>query len=212
MNTRILALVISTPLLAQTDLQTRLIIHPTVDLGGAALCGEVLRGWFLTGWSITNLRTETPNNTNLFGGLGYRGKNWWAEGMTHRQWRPQGGRDWMVDVRFQKQFAGRRAVSLYVESEFFLTRRAFYEFVIAEARILPVEKSRWFERWRIGGETENVHRAEARDSLALGARLTYPLGTFREWTLSSSLAYRVQSPEPNAFRFYLSVSRRFQKH
>lgn len=184
------------------DLQTRLIIHPTADLG---------RGFYVSGWSITNLKTQTPNNANLFGGLGYRTKTWWLEGMFQRQWRPQGGRDWMLDFRFQKQFAGRRSASLYAEAAPFLTRRAFYEFVIVEARIFPVERPRWWQRWRIGGETENVHRAEARDLLAAGGRLTYPFGTIGGWTLSFSLAYRLQSPEPDAIRFYFVVSRRFGK-
>ena len=187
-------------ILAQ-DLQTRLVFQSTVDLRG---------NWFVTGLGIGNFRTQTPNNVNLFGGIGYRSKTWWLQGTVQRQW-SKPGNNLLLDFRFHKQFAGRRAVSFYTEATPFLTRRAFYEFVIVEARIWSTAKPRWYQRWRAGGETENVHRSNVRDSLAAGVRLTYPIGMFRGWVLSSSLAYRVQSPEPNALRFYFSVNRRFGK-
>lgn len=177
-------------ILAQ-DLQTRLVFHPTVDLYG---------NWFAAGWGIGNFRTQTPNNVNLFGGIGYRGKNWWLEGMVQRQWSKPGD-NLLLDFRFQKQFINR--VSLYAEGAPFLNRRAFYEFVIVET---PV-----WGKLRVGGETENVHRAGAKYSLAVGPRASYPLGNIGGFNVVASVAYRAQHPEPSALRFYLSFNRRFGK-
>lgn len=172
------------------DLQSRLIVHPTADIS---------KKWFLTGWSIGNLRAKTPSNVNLFGGLGYRGKTWWLEGMIQRQWSRKGS-NVMFDVRFQKQFGSR--FSLYVEPASFLNQRAFCNFTIVEYRA--------FGKLRLGGETENVHRAGT-DSLALGPRISYSPGTLAGFSVVASVAYRVQRPEPEALRLYLAFHRRFAR-
>ncbi len=172
------------------DLQSRLIVHPTADIS---------EKWFLAGWGIGNLRVKTPSNANFFGGVGYRGSDWWIEGMIQRQWSRKGN-SVLFDVRFQKQFGNR--VSLYVEPAPFLNRRAFYNFTIVEYRA--------FGKLRLGGETENIHRAGA-DSLAFGPRVSYSLGTLAGFSVVASITYRMQRPEPDALRVYLAFHRRFAR-
>ena len=152
---------------------------------------------FLTVKSITNFRSETPNNTSLFAGIGRRGKSWWLEGMIQHQWRAVGNQ-WMLDFRFDKQ-AG--SWHLYAEGSPFLTRKAFYEFVIVERRT-----------WRgfsVGGETENSQQTGP-DILAIGPRVSRKLGNWAGFDVSLAGAIRF-SPiggyaEP---RLYLVFNRRF---
>jgi hypothetical protein len=193
MNSRITFLVLAflsvgTHAFAQ-DPQARLILHPTLT---------VSEHWFLTTWVIRNARTKAPSNVNLFTGIGYedRDAGWWLEGMVQRQWNGSGNA-WMLDARFQKQF---RRVSLYVEPSLFLSEPAFYEFVIVEWRL--------GRGVGVGGETENVHRA-GRDSVGVGPRVSFPLGTLGGAKLAGVAAYRIHPRERDVLRLYLSLHRRF---
>lgn len=172
------------------SIQFRSIVHPTVDITPRI---------FWANWAIGNARTKSPDNLNYFGGLGYRGSTWWVEGMVQRQW-SRAGNNFMLDVRFQKQFGNR--LTLYLEGAPFLTRRAFYDFTVVEYRT--------FGKVRLGGEKENIHRPGA-DSLAFGPRVSYPLGTLYGFSVVASVAWRIQHPKPDAIRAYLAFHRRFKR-
>lgn len=189
MRKELLWLFLSSTLSAQ-DWQNRNVVHVQADIS---------QKWFVAGWSITNLRTGTPNNTNLFGGLGYRGKAWWLEGMVQRQWSSKGNQV-MLDFRFDKQ-AGR--YHFYAEGSPFLTKKAFYEFVIVERRT--------WKGFALGAETENVHQ-DNRDTVQVGPRASRKLGRFAGFDVSMAAAVRL-SPvggrtEP---RLYVIFNRRITK-
>ena len=97
------------------DKQARFVFHLTKDIN---------ENWFITGWSVSNVRERALNNTNLFLGAGYRGKTWWLETMVQKQWhegvtKDPKGNDWMLDFRFQKLWNNR--FTLNAESSPFLT-------------------------------------------------------------------------------------------
>lgn len=175
-------------LAAAQDWQSRNVVHLQIDLE---------KNWFISLWSITNLRTETPNTTNLFTGIGRRGRGWWLEGMVQRQWNPKGNQ-WMLDARFDKQ-SGRW--HLYAEASPFLTRKAFYEFVIVERRT--------WKGLALGVETENLHQA-GRDTVQVGPRASRKLGRLAGFDVSLAGAVRFSliggHTEP---RLYLIFNRRF---
>ena len=171
------------------DLQNRSVIKTPLDLGDR---------WYVTFWSITNVKAQTPN-TNIFPGLGYRSKTWWAEGMIQKQWSSAGGL-WSADFRLRKQLTSR--LSLYVEPAILFPDPAFYEFVVLEGRV-----------WRnlsIGGETENVHRF-SRQSIAAGPRVGYVLGQRWGCEFATAFAYRfVPTGGKDEARLYLVVTRRIR--
>jgi hypothetical protein len=177
-------------LLSAQDLQNRTAAHITTD---------ITERWFVAVWSITNLRTQTPNNTNLFVGIGYRGKAWWLEGMVQKQWNANAGL-WSVDARFRKQLTSR--FSLYVEPSVLLPRPAFYEFVILDALV--------WEKLTVGAETENVHR-QSKQSIAMGPRVSYALGERWGFSLSTTLAYRLSPTGKDEARVYLVLSHRVKR-
>src|SRR3989344_4041226 len=174
--------------LSGQDWQNRSVVQVQIDVSQRA---------FLAVKSISNLRSETPNNTNIFAGVGVRGKSWWLEGMVQHQWRA-GSNQWMLDFRFDKQ-AGRW--HWYVEASPFLTRKAFYEFVIVERRT-----------WKgvsVGGEAENNQQI-GRDDIGVGPRESRKLVHCAGIDVAFSGAVRL-SPvgghtEP---RLYLVFNRRF---
>ena len=170
-----------------TDLQNRSIVHIQAD---------VSKRWFLAGWTIGNVQRLGTDNINLFGGIGYRGSNWWLESMLQRQWR-ENGRALLQDNRFQLN-AGK--VSFYAEMALFLDRRAVYEMVI-------VERNVW-RRFNAGIETESVHRP-GRDSVGAGPRVGATVGSFGNYRLATALAYRVRRQDNNELRLYLVLNRRF---
>lgn len=169
------------------DWQTRDTVHAQADIN---------RRWFVAAWSVTNLRTVTLNNTNIFAGIGYRGKDWWFESMVQHQWNNKANQ-WALDFRFDRQ-AGRW--HLYVEPATFLTKKAFYEFVIVERRT--------WKGFSFGAETENTHQPGP-DTIEAGPRAGRKLGRFAGFDVSAAAAVRL-SPngghtEP---RLYLVFNRR----
>ncbi len=163
-----LAICLTIPASAQ-DWQTRDSLHVQAD---------VSKNWFVSGWSVTNLRTETPNNTNLFAGAGYRGKNWWLEAIVQHQWNTKANQ-WMLDFRFNKQTERWR---LYAEVSPFLIKKAFYEYVIVERRT--------WKGFSFGAETENTHQIGP-DMIAIGPRVSRKLGRFAGFDASAAIAVRL---------------------
>ena len=174
------------PLLPQ-DLQNRTVVKTPLDLGDH---------WYVVFWSITNLKAESPNNTNIFPGVGYRGKTWWVEGMAQKQWNGSGGL-YSIDIRFRKQLTQR--LSLYVEPSVILTNPSFYEFVILESRV--------WKKLSVGGETENVHRLN-KQLIAAGPRVSYSLGQRWGCEFAASFAYRFSPTGKDEARLYLNITRR----
>jgi hypothetical protein len=66
----------------QEDLQNRTVGKVSVDISSDL---------YLVGYSISNFRTQSPQNTNIFAGVGYRSGAWWLEGMFQKQWSASGG-------------------------------------------------------------------------------------------------------------------------
>lgn len=186
----VLVFVFGLTLFAQ-DLQHKTVLHVAADVSDR---------WFIPIWSISNLRTQNPNNTNIFVGVGYRGKDWWVQGLAQHQWNRSGGL-WSADARFRKQM-GR--VSLYVEPSVILSsKKAFYEFVIVEERV--------WKGLALRQETENVHHL-GKDSIAAGGGLAYSLGAWYGCDFSTALVYRVSPTGKDELRAYLNVTRRVRLH
>lgn len=179
---------LSTTLCAQ-DMQNRTGLHVMADINDR---------WFVPVWSISNFKQHNSDNTNIFVGLGYRGKTWWTEGLVQHQWNPNGGL-WSVDARFRRQFD---RVSVYVEpSVIFAPKKAFYEFVIVEERL--------WKGLSLRQETENVHRT-GKDTIAFGGGLGYSLGKWRGYDFATALVYRINPNGRDELRAYLNITRRIR--
>lgn len=186
---------------AQTEIdeQIRLVIHPTKDLK---------TNKYITGWAVGNLRSNTPDSVNLFGGIGLRGDTWSLESMVWRQFRQKNqrerqqgrpGTDWALDFRFQKKLGQR--IALYVEGAPFLTRKAWYEFVVVDYLV--------WKRMSLGFETENTHQAGP-DYIRAGLRAGLPIWQCGGNRASFAVAYRVgRSKGQNELRAYFVTHLRF---
>ena len=170
------------------DAQSRLIFHPTVTLN---------EHWFLTGWAIGNVQKHGSDNLNLFAGVGYKNPKWWLESMVQRHWNGTGNQV-LLNFRFQVQ-ASKRG-TLYIEGAPFLTKRAFYDFVTFDYRIL--------RKLNLGAETENVHRG-GRDSLGVGPRISYPIASVGKTRLAAAFSYQFRREERDVARLYLIVHHQF---
>ena len=177
-------------ILSAQDWQNRSGVHAQID---------VSKRLFVSAWSITNLRSETPKNTSIFTGIGVRDQNWWLEAMIQHQWRAAGNL-WMLDFRFDRQ-AGRWRI--YMEASPFLTKKAFYEFMIVERRI-----------WKgvaIGSEMENLHQA-GRDTIQIGPRASRKLGRLAGFDVSLAGAVRFSAANGHTEpRLYIVFNRRIIK-
>ena len=151
------------------DWQNRDAVHGQADVASK---------FFLAGWLIPNFWTETLDNVNLFGGVGYRGKDWWLETMAQHQWNSKQNQ-WALDFRYDRQI-GRWHV--YAEGAPFLTKRAFYEFAV-------VERQTW-KGFLFGAETENVHQPGP-DTVAVGPRAGRKLGRVAGFEVSAIAAVRL---------------------
>jgi len=181
----LLFLLTTVPASAQEDsLGTRLPLHATFQFS---------KRWSATGWFISNIRTELPDNRSFFGGVGYKRGAWTLESMIWRQW-SSAGNNVAADFRLTGQLSDR--LSLYAEVAPFFTKRMFYEFIIVEYRTVG--------KLRLGGETENIHRA-GRDSIGAGPRVSYPLFKRGGTSLVAAFAYQFRSNEPNVARLYLAL-------
>lgn len=184
----ILAFLCSVMCLPAQDLQNRTVMHVMADVSDH---------WFVPVWSISDFKSVSPNSTNLFTGLGYRGKTWWLEGLVQKQWNSSGG-FWSADLRFRKQL-GR--VSLYLEPRSIIRpKSAFYECVIVEERL--------WKGLSLRQETESVHRA-GKDSIAAGGGLTYSLGRWQDFDFATALVYRAATGK-DELRVYLNINRRIR--
>lgn len=169
------------------DLQNRSVVRVSLDVSEHV---------YLPIWSITNLKSQSPDNSNIFAGIGYRDKSWWTEGMVQKQWSASGGL-WSVDGRFKKQ-KGR--FSIYAEpSVLLMPRRAFFEFVIVEERV-----------WRglaLRQETENTHTL-SKQKIAVGAGGSWSFAQHWGWDFSLAAVYRFSPTGPNESRVSASASKR----
>jgi len=177
------------PLLAQ-ELQNRSIVHLQTDMN---------KQWFVPVWSVTNIKSRSPNNTNLFSGIGYRQKTWWLESMVQHQWNGKANQ-FMLDFRFDKQSGPWHA---YAEASPFLTNPKFYEFVILERKI--------GKGWSVGGETENVHQS-GKDVFAIGPRTGHKLVTWSGLDVGLSGTFRINPVNSRTEALlYLVFNRRLHK-
>jgi hypothetical protein len=184
----VLVVSVGAPLLSQ-DIQNRSVLHTMLDINDR---------WFVPVWSISNFRTQSPNNTNIFAGVGYRGKSWWVEGLAQKQWSTSGGL-WSADARFRKQM-GR--VSLYVEPSVILTpKKAFYEFVIVEERV--------WKGLALRQETENIHRT-GKDTIAAGGGIGYSFPRWYGCDIAVAVAYRPSPTGKDERRAYINITRRIR--
>lgn len=173
----------------QLDKQVRLVFHPTVDLGQD-------KHWFIATWSITNVKSQSPNNSNLLAGIGYRGNKWWLEGMLQSHWGIE--HKWWLDFRFSAELSER--ANLYVEAAPLLGEKVLYTFITFDHRVI--------KKLNFGFETENVNQA-GQDSLSMGPRLSYPIVTKGKFKVVAALAYQFHRLEPNVLRGYVVVPLRF---
>jgi hypothetical protein len=203
----VLSIALGFPLLAQ-DIQNRTGLHVMADINDH---------WFIPVWSISNFRTQSPNNTNVFAGLGYRGGKevvslisptilydpkswWWVEGLVQKQWNRSGGL-WSVDARYRRQF---NRVSVYVEpSLIFTPKTAFYEFVIVEERV--------WKGLSLRQETENVHRP-GKDTIAVGGGIGYLFPRWRGCDIAAAVVYRASPTGRDEPRAYLNITHRIRLH
>src|SRR3989344_5689520 len=175
----------SLPVVAQDNVaQGRFIFHPTKEFS---------KHWFVAAWVIGNTRQKTPDNINVFAGIGYRGKRWWVETMIQSQWSRTGG-EVGVDCRLQV-LLGKRA-SLYIEPAVYFHSPSFYEFVYLDYRA--------WGKLNLGVETENIHRVGP-DVIALGPRISYPLWQNGRVRVALAGAWRFRPKEPNEIRLYTTV-------
>lgn len=184
----LVVLALGTPLFSQ-DLQNRSGLHVMLDVNDH---------WFIPVWSISNFRTQSPNNTNIFAGVGYRSKSWWLEGLVQKQWNRSGGL-WSADARFRRRF-GR--VSVYIEPSIILKpKTAFYEFVIVEERM-----------WRglsLRQETENIHRP-GKDTIAAGGGIGYLFPRWHGCDFAAAVVYRASPTGKDERRVYINITPRIR--
>lgn len=167
----------------EDDKQNRTIIKTTIDLN---------KNVYIVNWLIGNTRLNTPNNLNLFSGIGYKQKTWWSEAMIQRQW-SNIGNNLLLDFRFQKQFKNKS--TLYIEKSPFLNKQALYHFFIFEKPLVY--------KFNIGAETENVFK-RGQDSIGFGPRISRPLAIIGNTKISMTFSYRFRLyKEPNELRLYL---------
>lgn len=155
----------------------RFIFHPTVDIKGS---------WHAAVWTIANVRTEIPNNRNFFTGIGRRFEKGYFEAMLWQQW-TNTTKTYALDFRLQKK-------GVYLEVSPFLSKRGLYDFLIIEQ---PLTK-----RISIGGETENIHLPEKKDSLGGGPRASAILYKNQNLKLVLAGSYQFRN-DHNTARVYI---------
>lgn len=162
--------------------------------------GEVGKGYDLVVWGIPNFRTATPNNANIFFGVGRGDKNNWVEVMAQKQWSQKGG-FWALDVRSRVQLTKR--LSVYVEPTAFVTQPGVYHFAIVEYRV--------WKKLSLGGEEESVWRPASSTlpkQYNFGPRLSLGLGSWRGVDYGGAYAYRFSLTGLSESRVYFNVSAR----
>jgi hypothetical protein len=186
----IFALVFTSPLFAQTNLQLKTVVHPTVQINDS---------WFVAGWNVTNIRQNATDNTNFMLGLGRKQKSWWIEFMAQRQDDTKRGHHWFVD--FRTSFALSNKVNLYAEAAPFLDTKAVYNFLRLDVSVLP-----WL---KIGAESENTFK----NASTLGFGPCVGLGPLKLGPFKPSLviAWQVRHNDPNFVRAYVVLPLVFRK-
>ncbi len=187
----LLWLFLSSVALAQ-DWQNRTLVQVALDFGPQR---------YLAVKSITNIKSQTPNNTNIFAGFGYRGKSWSLEVMVQKQLSASGG-FWAQDTRFIKKFGKQRKTTLYAEATPFLSQRTFGWSAFCETEV--------WKKFAVGAEIESINKPGPG-----GPRISRRLGRFIGFDVSGTGALRfdpLQRPSkvtghPHEIRFYLVLNR-----
>lgn len=156
--------------------------------------------------SISNFKNQTPNNTNIFLGLGYRSKSWSLEVMVQKQLNANGG-FWAEDTRFIKKFGKIKKTTLYLEATPFLSQKGFGWSAFGETEV--------WKKISVGVETENINKPGL-DVVSLGPRISRRLGRFAGFDVSATVAFRFDplwqpskvTGHPHEIRFYLVFNRR----
>lgn len=177
------------PRLEAEDLQNRTVVKLALDVNDH---------WYIPVYSISNFKTQSPHNTNIFAGIGFREENWWVEGLIQKQF--YGTRLFATDVRLRAKTSKR--TSLYIEPAVIISPTpAFYEFVIMEERI--------WKGLSLRQETENIHRSGA-DYLTAGPLgVSYAWGKRWDFDWATAAVYRWRpGTAKNEVRVYLNLTRR----
>lgn len=182
----VLAVLAAVPASA-SDEQVRVVFHPTVALAD---------GWYAAGWIIGNAKTDSPDNLNLLGGVGYRTPRWSTELLLHRQF-SNTGNQWYLGTRSMAKFGSR--VSVYHEFGPFLDRLALYQLTSVEYRVRG--------KLNAGGEMESVYR-RGTDALGGGPRVSHPLFKSAHFSGVAAASYQFRRG-PDAVRLWLIINPSF---
>lgn len=180
------------PVLAQ-DLQNRTLVQAALDISSHK---------YIALKSITNLKSQTPNNINLFLGIGYRGKSWSLEVMVQKQLNANGG-FWAEDTRVVKKFGKKQKTTLYLEATPFFSQKGLGWSAYCETEV--------WKKFAVGTEIESINKPGPG-----GPRISHRLGHFIGFEVSGTGAFRFdpqQRPSkvtghPHEIRFYLVFNRR----
>jgi hypothetical protein len=181
----VLVVLMACPCFAQDlpKVQGKVVVHATVPSEP---------GWFLTGWSITNIRQDATDNTNVMFGVGKKLENGWIEIMAQRQYSVRSNQ-WFADFRLSRKLADK--VSLFVEIAPFLETKALYDFFRLEYRL---------GRINILAESENIHRP-GRDLIGIGPGLSLaPIKLVGKIRFAPVVVWQMRPNDPSWVRFYFA--------
>ncbi len=148
--------------------------------------------WYPTGWSITNIRENATDNTNLFAGIGRKLENGWMEFMVVRQYSVTSSQ-WFGDFRMMRRLTPR--MNMQVELMSFLESPALYHFARVDYRMGPLN---------LMAETENIQRT-GKDYLSGGLGIGLParklVGPVK---FAPAAVFYLRADDRDFVRFYLA--------
>jgi hypothetical protein len=148
-------------------------------------------GWYPAAWSITNIRQEAPDNTNLMIGIGRKMTNGWVEVMAQRQYSLHASQ-WFVDFRLQRQLPLK--LGMFVEVAPFLETKALFTFVRIDKPLIG--------RFNLVMESENIHR-EGIDSWGVGPGFSLkPMQVLGRLRFAPVVVWQIRPNDPDFIRFY----------
>ena len=183
----VFCLLVATPLFAQeTKFQAKTVIHAPVPSEP---------GWFVTGWNITNIRGDSPDNINLMLGVGRKLENGWVELMVQRQYAIHTNQ-WLLDFRLLRKFGKR--VAMFVEVSPFLEKRAVAQIARVEYRVGPIN---------LMVESENIWERGEPNLLGIGPGLSLPpRKLIGRMNFAPAISWQLRNHDPHFVRFYFAVS------
>ncbi len=170
---------------AQTTIQAKPVFHSSIPTEP-----KLYPAW----WSITNIREDASDNTNIMFGIGRKTGKGWLEVMGMRQYSTQ-KHQWFVDIRWQRSWPNK--FSTLVEVSPFVGRKALYTFARLEHPI--------YNRINVVVETENVHQVGT-DSISFGPGIGLrPMPLFKRVRFAPVAAWHFKPKEGSNFvRFYMA--------